>query len=661
MAIRVTKEGDQYIARFDWDVATKDLIKAAGFKFDGQRKLWWTTDPKIAAKVSGNTDEITDRLNQERLETQRRKQEMIDKSRAADSQLDIPLSETVRKRGFDFFPYQKAGVEFALKRPATLIGDEMGLGKTMQALGLINADPSIKNVLVICPASLKLNWQREAKLWLSRPIEVSLANGSFAKGGLVIVNYEMVAKYRAQIDSVHWDLLVVDECHYIKNPKAQRTTAILGKWHQDENKRIEAIKAKRRMFLTGTPVLNRPNELWTLVHALDPFGLGKSWLGFHTRYCAAYKDRWGWQTDGASNLDELQAKLRSSIMIRRLKADVLPDLPPMRRQIIAMEPATPDAIAAVRDEQQAVQAIEEKLDQLRSDVEKLSVDEASEEYKAAAGQLAKARAYAFEETQRVRHRVALAKVPQVIDYLRDALESTDKLIVFTYHHDMTDAIVAALSDEVGVVKFDGRDSLPERDEAMQAFQNDKAVRLFVGSIGAAREGLTLTAASTVIFCELDWTPGNLAQAEARAHRIGQKDSVLVQHLVLDGSIDARMTEIIVSKMDTIKAVVDEGEQLPDVEELARPKVVKYVPKANDEDVLSAEQIAAIHTGLKHLASMCDGAHELDNHGFNKLDTDFGHSLANAPRLSQKQAKYGKKLCIKYGRQLSADLLQIIKG
>ena len=118
---------------------------------------------------------------------------------------------------------------YALQRSDTLIADEMGLGKTIQALGLINADKAIGNVLVVCPASLKLNWKREAQKWLTRPLKVSIANGAFNPGGLVIVNYEQVKKYRAQIDAVQWDLLVVDEAHYLKNGKADRTAAVLGR------------------------------------------------------------------------------------------------------------------------------------------------------------------------------------------------------------------------------------------------------------------------------------------------------------------------------------------------------------------------------------------------------------------------------------------------
>ena len=158
--ITVTREGNTWIARFPFDYATKDRVKEAGFRFDGQRKVWWTSDALVAAKLAPEA------VNQ-----------AVAASRAATSDFRIPLSAAVAARGWDFFPYQKAGVEFLATRKDALIGDEMGLGKTMQLIGLINADASIKRALIICPASLKLNWARELRLWLSREMTVEIANG----------------------------------------------------------------------------------------------------------------------------------------------------------------------------------------------------------------------------------------------------------------------------------------------------------------------------------------------------------------------------------------------------------------------------------------------------------------------------------------------------
>ena len=186
----------------------------------------------------------------------------------------------------------------------------------------------------------------------------------------------------------------------------------------------------------------------------------------------------------------------------------------------------------------------------------------------------------------------------------------------------------------------------------------------VCGIQSMAEGHTLTASSNVVFAELDWTPGKLAQAEDRCHRIGQRDSVLVQHIVLDGSMDGRMAEILVEKMGVIEAALNEGEKLnnPELLEYHADPVLPPKPAkpANGPD-LTERQIAAVHLGLQQLVGMCDGARLLDGAGFNKLDTDAGHSLAGAGKLTQGQAKFGAKLCNKYRRQLPDDLLAVIKG
>ena len=665
--ITVTKEGSRWVARFPFDYATKDLVKACGFRFDGATKTWWTGDASIAAKLQGGDPaEVAARINAAREQQSQAQQASIEQSRAVAADFPIPLSPEVIRRGLDFFPYQKAGVRFALNRPDTLIGDEMGLGKTMQAIGVINADPTIANVLIVCPASLKLNWVREASLWCARSLPVSLANGSFPAGGIVIINYEQVAKFRAEIDATRWDMLVCDESHYLKNPKAQRTAIILGKWDRDPALKIDPIKARRRIFLTGTPILNRPKELWTLVHALDPEGLGKNWKGFHTRYCAGHRDHRGyWDISGASNLDELQGRLRGSIMVRRLKSEVLTELPAKRRQIIAFQAESAEAKAAIAAEDKFVRETEASLNKLKAEVEALSADEASEAYKDATAKLRQAQQTAFTETSRVRHAVALAKVPQVIEHLRDVLEDSDaKLVVFAHHHDVTDQIAYALSQDTTVLKADGRDSIKDRDAAVQLFQNMPDYRVIVCGIMAMGVGHTLTASSHVVFAELDWVPGNLQQAEDRCHRIGQRDSVLVQHLVLDGSMDARMAQMLVEKMGVITQAVDAGGSLPEVEHVAVPvappstQSLAGAVKAPAPTPLPPAQVKAIHDALKLLAGMCDGAMALDGHGFNKMDAPKGHSLASAFYLTDAQARWGMKFVIRYGRQIPPELFNL---
>jgi SNF2 family DNA or RNA helicase len=605
--ISITREGGRYVARFPFSYETKDLVKAAGFRFDGMQRVWFTTDPGVAAKFDPAAGAA-----------------LVASSRATDAEIDIPAPA-----GLGYLPYQRAGIAYAQARRDTLIGDEMGLGKTVEAIGLINAEPSIERVLVICPASLKINWQRELTKWLVRPMRAVIANGEFPDADIVILNYDILAKHRAMIDAVQWDLLIIDECHYLKNPKTKRTRLALGHWDRDEAKRIKPIAARRRLFLTGTPIVNRPVELWPLVQATNPSGLGRmGFMRYAARFCDAKKTHFGWDFSGASNLDELQRILRESVMVRRLKADVLTELPSKRRQIMVMPVTDPDLRDTLKAELEAYDAYED------------------------AG--LKERTAAFNKLSDLRHKTALAKVPTALEHIRGMLEETDKIVVFAHHHDVIETLRYGLQ-EYGAVSLTGEDSMRTRQAAVDDFQTYPLIRVFIGSIQAAGLGLTLAAAQTVVFCELDWVPGNMTQAEDRLHRIGQIGSVLVQHLVLDDSLDARMARILVEKQAVLDAALDNPAEIP----AAVPTAIPAVPAAVPE--LSPEQVEAIHQGLRILAGVCDGAVERDGCGFNARDTAFGHSLAMAPWLSQKQAQAGRRMIILYQRQLPDALVATVKG
>ena len=222
MNIDIVRTPARIEARFRYDPATKDLVKAAGFRWDPTAKVWWTTDETKAAKIS-RPDAVA-AINAERMEAARAAQAAIEASRATDSDRDIPAPA-----GLAYLPYQRGGIAYAMERDGVLIGDEPGLGKTIQAIGAVNADPHARRVLVICPASLKLNWRNELRKWLVRPMSIGIAESDdFPKTDVVIINYDIVARHRPVIDRIEWDCLIVDEAHYLKSPKAQRTKAVLG-------------------------------------------------------------------------------------------------------------------------------------------------------------------------------------------------------------------------------------------------------------------------------------------------------------------------------------------------------------------------------------------------------------------------------------------------
>lgn len=543
---------------------------------------------------------------------------------------------------------------------------------------------------MICPSSLKLNWKKEWLKWDVKSLSIGIVSAgkkTFPETDVVILNYDMLGKFQNSLRAVEWDLLIIDECHYLKEGKTGRTQEVFGRKKARVQKRtrtveieladgtkkkvkeqydrevdaLEPLKARRRVFLTGTPIVNRPKEMWPLVQSLDPDGLGSNWKRYAERYCNGMQTRFGYDWSGSSNLPELQEKLRSRFMIRRLKMDVLKELPAKRRQIISLEAEGTAILKIIEKEKKTYAEYEEALKSGEFSFE----------------------TPAFQEISRVRKETAVAKIPYVVDHLKGILEDgTDKIVVMVHHYEVVDNLIAALR-EFGVVSVDGRTSNENRQKAVDAFQEDPDIRVFVGTIKAAGVGLTLTASSTVIFAELDWVPGNVTQAEDRVHRIGQRNAVMIYHLVLEGSLDERMVEIIIEKQKTIDSALDveaknESAPLPEISETTekqryeasrpKPKAPKStgliwreqeVPTKPEEiaNPYSQEQTEAIHAGLRLIAGVCDGAQNVDDRGFNKTDTNFGKSLAHAMSLTPRQAIAGFKLVRKYHRQVPHEILQ----
>lgn len=449
--------------------------------------------------------------------------------------------------GLEYLPFQCAGIAYATQRTHALIADEMGLGKTVQAIGVANTLEA-RRVLVVSPASLKHNWRREFKKWsVNNNLLVEIIEGEEEydfKGDVIIINYDILQGHRSELKKRPWDLVILDECHYLKNGRTDRTLEVFGGIKRNPDKtikeRFDPIPAKRMLLLSGTPLVNKPKELWPLVRAIDPEGLGADWYRFATRYCQAVPiERWstqtnrmeriGWKWDGADNLDELQEIMRSRFMVRRLKKDVLTELPPKCRQVIVLDPK-PQLAKLVAKEVLTYAQHSANIEDYETVLP--SIGEMSE----------------------LRKKIAIKKVPYAVEHIKEVLNETEKVVVFAHHHEVLDALSKAFEKES--VRIDGRVALSDRQTAVDRFQSDPSCRVFIGGIQAAGVGITLTAASVVVFVELDWVPGNVSQAEDRLHRIGQKESVLVQHIVLEGSLDERVVEVIVRKQNIIDKALD---------------------------------------------------------------------------------------------------------
>jgi SWI/SNF-related matrix-associated actin-dependent regulator 1 of chromatin subfamily A len=713
-AVSQVRDGQFSVAcAFDYDVL--DSIKALPqrrFSKDSGMARWWVPAELFGDLVRGLQDSNTDATNRlandlikgKRFAPARRIRDKatgrLENSRAAEIEpdsVDIPAPE-----GLEYRPFQLAFIAWALGVKNILLGDEMGLGKTIQALGLINAKPAIRRVLVVCPASLRYNWAREATKWLVGDYTISVMEGRKGKGWptkttgnhIVIINYDLAKANAKLIHSFEWDLVVVDEAHLLKNAKAQRTKAILGYWDKTTKQAVPGVRAKRNLYMTGTPIPNRVSELWNLLKKLDADGLGRNWKLYMTRYAEATQEtvRTGgggyqqvWVTDGAAHLDELQRRMRSKFLMRRLKQDVAKELPPKVRQIIAIPPD--GATTLLRREAKLQAAIE--AEQLEREIAAAIAQATDCSYADLLGDLA-GHSPAFEESALVRHEIALKKVPVVVKHVQALVSSVGKVVLFAWHRDVIDAIEAGLRqgskdyDPISTVKLVGGMGAKAADSAVDQFQTTD-VQVFLGNISAAGVGHTLTKSSHVVFAELPWRPCDASQAEDRCHRMGQEgDVVTVQHVLFDGSMDIYMANMLLEKQAVADGALDDlGADEPDFEtvdinspdyqvkfhqsvfeagrkreaQAAKAEARSVAQAAKRERVarvariLTDDQVGAVHECLRQLAVVCDGAREKDGMGFNAVDTGVGRLLAARGTLTREEAALGREIIPTYSRQI----------
>lgn len=641
----MTKNNGQTIFVWCGGYHTREVPKTAKFRWDPDNRQWWTDDWRRAIVLLQYAD---DRARHIIAEAEKSFNDNLSASMATDAEIDVPAPA-----GLSYLPYQKGGIDFVTKKftdgkRSVLIGDEMGLGKTIQAIGYINIHKPSK-VLIICPASLKINWKRECEKWLIPSKDVQVSNTTFRPGEVCIVNYDVLSKHMNNITSVKWDLIIADEAHYAKNPKAKRTKAL---------RMILALAPS--ILLTGTPILNRPQEAYEMLCNLDPVAYPNNdharWK-FYYRFCDVNKTRYGTVVSGAKNLDELQLILRN-YMVRRKKSEVLKDLPPKTRQLILLDPKSPE-----------LKAIVERMNEMIINMTK-------EEYESLVNNLTIPRAM-FDEMAAMRHELGVAKVPQVIEFVDDLLDQNGKVVVFAHHKDVVDAMMTHWGSSA--VKVVGGMTPEEKDRSVKGFMEHPDIRVFVGNIEAAGVGLTLTSSSTVVFAELPWRPSDVQQAEDRCHRIGQIGNVLVYHLVVDGTLDSKLASTIVEKQKNIDKMVDmsledisiaekirteKAEKIAEIAEVAiqmdaeaekrKEKGKKDKIQMISEAGITWTQIRedALLESLRYLDSMNGDRALIQNKiGYNKVDGDFGHSLALQSSLSGKQFLAAYKLIRKYRGQI----------
>lgn len=549
--------------RFSYDDLLVERMKDLGLEWVKDGKFWATRDARVAATVYR---EFGDSVPPEVVEAERLRERMYRASTAKASVFRPPAPP-----GLSYIPFQRAGIAFGIEcEESVLIGDEMGLGKTIQGIGIVNCHRELvgdyyPSVLIVCPATLKPNWKKEFEKWSVMPLSVGIAGDSFPGTDVVIVNYDVLHKWRSVIESRDWDYVILDEMHYLKSGSARRTKAIAGTSKRSPEGETKAIRGKvKTIGMTGTPIVNRPVELWPLLHYLRPKEW-KNFMLFGRRYCGAAKGRFGWEFGGASNLDELHRRLRETVMVRRLKADVLTDLPPKRRQIIEIPAEKLGAL--IREELEAAKSLGRAKKKARAVREMIDQAKAARAPTVQVDEFRRQLRGLKEEIDRLggalatlRKKTGEAKVPFVIPFVEAVVEADGKVVFMGYHPSVVDRV----TDHFGAASVKIHGGIPvgeQREEAKVRFQGDPSVSVFGGTITAAGVGLTLTASQTVVFGELDWVPGNMTQAEDRCHRIGQEGNVLIQIIVLEGSLDAIMAKRIVEKQEVIDAALD-GTPIP---------------------------------------------------------------------------------------------------
>lgn len=462
-------------------------------------------------------------LLQEIREQHARSAGLVELSRAHRAELHVP------GLGGQLKPFQRAGVAYLLQRRRAFLADEQGLGKTIEALATLQAADAFPAV-VVCPANLKLNWLREIAAWLpGRSVaELSgLGTGAAAEplpgADVTVLNYDILhARARELIDGSP-RALVLDEAHYCKNPTAKRTRAV--------QQLAAAIPADGIVLaLTGTPIVNRPAELipqLRIIGRLEDFGSGA---------------QFGKRFRGADAHHRLHWHLRARCFVRRLKRDVLPQLPAKTRSVVPIELdnqaeyrlAESDLVAWLRSQPLDLRELDAKL-------------------------AAAVRAERLVRLSALKLLAARGKLPGALAWIHDFRSSGERLVVFARHREVQRAVMARFPDALHIL---GEDSPARRDEALRAFQapDSPANQLIVCSMEVAGQGLTLTRASNVAFLELDWTPAKHDQAEDRCHRIGQQDAVNAYYLLAAETVDETIATLLERKRSVIEAVTDGREE-----------------------------------------------------------------------------------------------------
>jgi SWI/SNF-related matrix-associated actin-dependent regulator 1 of chromatin subfamily A len=446
-------------------------------------------------------------------------------------------THTVEKVEIDYSKYnhrpplshQKEAIEKLVGSKRFILADDMGLGKTTSTI-IAALETGAKKILIICPASLKINWEREIANYSDRTVYISEGKKFSTEHDFVIVNYDILKNFHDPKDKENsllvksgFELVILDEAHMISNAQAQRTKII--------NNFVKDIK--RVWLLTGTPMTSRPMNYYNLLNIIES-PVAQNWMAYAIRYCQGYQFRAGnrkvWNVTGASNLEELRDRTSKQIL-RRLKEDVL-DLPD---KII-----TPVYLRTLSKEYKDLMGeYYEWLENKKEESSSLTIQ--------------------FSKLMKVRKVIANEKTKETIEFAQNIIDQGKKVIIFTNFTDTLQTIYNHFGKEA--VYLDGSCNKSQRQHAVDQFQDNEKIKVFVGNLKAAGVGLTLTSAEVVIMNDLSFVPAEHAQAEDRAYRYGQKNNVLVYYPIFENTIEGVIYDILNAKKKVIGTVM--GDEVSD--------------------------------------------------------------------------------------------------
>ena len=419
--------------------------------------------------------------------------------------------------------HQKDAIEKLAGSRRFILADDMGLGKTTSTI-IAALETGAKKILIVCPASLKINWQREIENYSDRSVYISEGKKFSTDENFTIINYDILKNFydpkniqESLIHKSNFDLVILDEAHMISNPQAQRTKII--------NSFVKDVK--RVWLLTGTPMTSRPMNYYNLLSIIES-PVAQNWMAYAIRYCQGYQFMAGkrkvWNVQGASNLEELRDRT-SKQMLRRLKEDVL-DLPDKIISPVYLRLKS-------KDYEEMMGEYYEWFDNKKDESSSLTIQ--------------------FSKLMKVRKIIANEKIKHTIELVENIIEQGKKVIIFTNFTDTLQMIHNHFGKQS--VYLDGSCTKPQRQFAVDQFQENEKIKVFVGNLKAAGVGLTLTSAEVVIMNDLSFVPAEHAQAEDRAYRYGQKNNVIVYYPLFENTIEGAIYDILTRKKQIINTVM----------------------------------------------------------------------------------------------------------